>query len=161
MYAPSSTQLHSDRLTLVCAQTIEASKDPALAKSRGIIKQLRRRKLYEFVDEYLLPPHLTSAVPKVTSENIACYNVTSGVRLDPQDIIIADGRLNYNLNDQNPVDNVSFYSSNDLNKSFHIPKDQVSLLFPEKVRAGGSLCLPQHDINSVTFVFESSSSKSV
>lgn len=57
------------------------------------------------------------------------------MRLDPNDIMISDGRLNYNLDDQNPVDNVRFYSSNDLDSSFFIPKDQVSLLFPEKVRS--------------------------
>lgn len=116
-------------------QTIEASKDAALAESRRILRQLRCRQLYEFVDDYLVPPHLSSVIPSVTSENIACYNVTSGVQLDPHDVIIADNRLNYNLKDQNPVDNVAFYSSNDLNTSFHIPKDQVSLLFPEKVSA--------------------------
>lgn len=64
--------------------------------------------------------------------------MTDGVRLNPDDIIISDGRLNYNLQDQNPVDNVSFYSSNDLNNSFHIPKDQVSLLFPEKASDAAS-----------------------
>lgn len=82
----------------------------------------------------MLPPELTSRIPKVTSENIACHSVTDGVLLDPNDIMISDGRLNYNLDDQNPVDNVRFYSSNDLDSSFFIPKNQVSLLFPEKVR---------------------------
>ncbi|KAF1316280.1 Deoxynucleoside triphosphate triphosphohydrolase, partial [Globisporangium splendens] len=118
---------------MICdAMMLAASKNPTLTESRRIIKQLRCRQLYEFIDEYLLPPHLTSKIPRVTSENIACHNVTDGVTLNPEDIIIADGRLNYNLQDQNPVDNVSFYSSNDLNHSFHIPKYQVSLLFPEK-----------------------------
>lgn len=131
---------HTVRMCLLShTQTIEASKDPDLAEARRIIKQLRCRKLYEFVDEYLLPPEVMSKVPKVTSETIACCNVTSGVTLDPHDIIVADGRLNYNLEDRNPVDNVSFYSSNDLNHSFHIPKDQVSLLFPEKVRRAAAL----------------------
>lgn len=72
-------------------------------------------------------------IPSVQSEDIACHNTTDGVHLDPDDIIIADGRLNYNFREHNPVDQVSFYSSNDTNKSFHIPKNQVSLLFPEKV----------------------------
>lgn len=128
----NANQHYADKFAL--CQTIEASKGNELAESRRIIKQLRCRKLYEFIDEYLLPPELTSRIPKVTSEDIACYNVSDGVRLDPDDIMISDGRLNYNLDDQNPVDNVRFYSSNDLDSSFFIPKDQVSLLFPEKVR---------------------------
>ncbi|DAZ92824.1 TPA: hypothetical protein N0F65_009181 [Lagenidium giganteum] len=111
---------------------IEVSKSQTLEPARQIIKQLRRRKLYEFIDEYLLPPHLMSKIPKIQPEDIACNNVTTGVQLNPEDIIVSDGRLNYNQRERNPVDSVAFYSSNDLNKSFHIPKEQVSLLFPEK-----------------------------
>lgn len=51
-----------------------------------------------------------------------------------------DGKLNYNFKDQNPVDNVQFYSSTDLNSAFHIPKEQVSLLFPDKVRRSSVQC---------------------
>ncbi|GLE05839.1 hypothetical protein PINS_up015020 [Pythium insidiosum] len=85
---------------------IEASKCNTLEPARKIIRQLRCRQLYEFIDD--------------------------NVSLSPEDIIVADNRLNYNLKDRNPVDHVAFYSSNDLNTSFHISKDQVSLLFPEK-----------------------------
>lgn len=94
---------------------------------------MRRRELYEFIDEYLLPPELMSRIPRFTSEELATQTSYDGVTLDPEDIIVSDGRLNYNFKDRNPVDNVSFYASSDLNSKFHIPKDQVSLLFPEKV----------------------------
>jgi deoxynucleoside triphosphate triphosphohydrolase SAMHD1 len=113
---------------------IEASKSPSLADARAIIKRLRRRELYEFVDEYLLPADVANVIPKVTAREIAACNTTSGVALREEDIVVADSRLNYNLRDRNPVDHVKFYSSNDLQTSFHIPKDEVSLLFPEKVR---------------------------
>lgn len=85
------------------------------------------------MDEYLVPPELTGKLPKITSEDIACQGNKYGT-LDASDIIVYDGRLNYNLKDRNPVDEVEFYSPSDLNTSFHIPKDQVSLLYPEKVR---------------------------
>lgn len=114
-------------------QTIEASKSETLEPSRNLIKQLRRRRLYPFVDEYLVPPELTTRIPKVTSKDVACQGNSANANLDPEDIIVYDGRLNYNFKDQNPVDNVQFYASSDLNTSFHIPKDQVSLLFPDKV----------------------------
>jgi hypothetical protein len=99
-----------------------------------LIKQLRRRRLYPFVDEYLIPPELTTRIPKVTSKDIACQGTRLCESLDPEDIIVYDGKLNYNFKDQNPVDNVQFYSSTDLNSAFHIPKEQVSLLFPDKVQ---------------------------
>ncbi|KAJ0406744.1 hypothetical protein P43SY_004569 [Pythium insidiosum] len=111
---------------------IEASKCTTLEPARKIIRQLRCRQLYEFIDEYLLPSDVMSKIPEVSPEEIASFNCSSDISLSPDDIIIADNRLNYNLKDRNPVDHVAFYSSNDLNTSFHISKDQVSLLFPEK-----------------------------
>jgi hypothetical protein len=116
-------------------QAIEASKTDTLADARALLKRMRRRELYEFIDEYLLPPELTSRIPVFTSEALATQTSLDGVALDPEDIVVSDGRLNYNFKDRNPVDNVSFYGSGDLDAKFHIPKEQVSLLFPEKVRA--------------------------
>ncbi|POM71565.1 Hypothetical protein PHPALM_11847, partial [Phytophthora palmivora] len=88
--------------------------------------------LYEFIDEYLLPSESSRPLPRFTAKGLATQTSLDGVTLDPEDIVVSDGRLNYNFKDRNPVDNVSFYASNDLNKKFHIPKEQVSLLFPEK-----------------------------
>ena len=56
-----------------------------------------------------------------SAEDIACHNVTAGVTIDPNDIVIADGRLNYNLKDRNPVDNVLFYSNSNVNGAFILP----------------------------------------
>ncbi|KAE9006428.1 Deoxynucleoside triphosphate triphosphohydrolase [Phytophthora rubi] len=140
--------LHADKELGICASTqtpedfqfltdhivhsIEASKTDTLADARALLKRMRRRELYEFIDEYLLPPELMSRIPRFTSEELATQTSYDGVTLDPEDIIVSDGRLNYNFKDRNPVDNVSFYASSDLNAKFHIPKEQVSLLFPEK-----------------------------
>ncbi|GMF24407.1 unnamed protein product [Phytophthora lilii] len=131
----ASTQTPQDFqfLTDHVVHSIEASKSDTLADARALLKRMRRRELYEFIDEYLLPPDLMSRIPRFTSEELATQTSYDGVTLDPKDIIVSDGRLNYNFKDQNPVDNVSFYASNDLNSKFHIPKEQVSLLFPEKV----------------------------
>ncbi|RLN51984.1 hypothetical protein BBJ28_00012979 [Nothophytophthora sp. Chile5] len=120
-------------LTDHVVHSIEASKSDTLEPARALLKRMRRRELYEFIDEYLLPPELMAHIPRFSSDELACQVSSNGVHLNPEDIIISDGRLNYNFQDRNPVDNVSFYASNDLNRSFHIPKEQVSLLFPEKV----------------------------
>ncbi|KAE8909661.1 Deoxynucleoside triphosphate triphosphohydrolase [Phytophthora fragariae] len=130
----ASTQTPEDFqfLTDHIVHSIEASKTDTLADARALLKRMRRRELYEFIDEYLLPPELMSRIPRFTSEELATQTSYDGVTLDPEDIIVSDGRLNYNFKDRNPVDNVSFYASSDLNAKFHIPKEQVSLLFPEK-----------------------------
>lgn len=46
-------------------RVIERSKAPELAKSRAIMKRLRTRDLYKFVDEFLIPVDLTAHVNKV------------------------------------------------------------------------------------------------
>ncbi|KAI9261697.1 hypothetical protein BY458DRAFT_439554 [Sporodiniella umbellata] len=45
---------------------IEGSKEPSLEKARSIVKKLRRRDLYKFVDEFLIPPELEEHLNKVT-----------------------------------------------------------------------------------------------
>ncbi|KAG2521862.1 hypothetical protein BBO99_00004170 [Phytophthora kernoviae] len=125
---PEEFQFLTDHIV----HSIEASKSDTLSDARALLKRMRRRELYEFIDEYLLPPELMSRIPCFTSEVLATQTSYDGVQLDPEDIIVSDGRLNYNFKDRNPVDNVSFYTSNELDKKFHIPKEQVSLLFPEK-----------------------------
>ncbi|KAG1707067.1 hypothetical protein DVH05_026263 [Phytophthora capsici] len=125
---PEEFQFLTDHIV----HSIEASKTDTLAEARALLKRMRRRELYEFIDEYLLPPDLMSRIPRFTAEELATQTSLDGVTLDPEDIIVSDGRLNYNFKDRNPVDNVSFYASSDLNNKFHIPKEEVSLLFPEK-----------------------------
>ncbi|TMW61785.1 hypothetical protein Poli38472_010848 [Pythium oligandrum] len=127
-HSPAEFQYLTDHII----NRIECSKTETLGPARAIIKKVRRRELYQFIDEYLLPVDLMSRIPTVTAKDVATYNDCSDVQLRPEHIVIADGRLNYNLKDRNPVDQVSFYGSNDLTQKFKIPKDQVSLLFPEK-----------------------------
>ena len=114
-------------------KTIECSHCEPLAPARALIRRVRKRQLYVFVDEVLLSPELTTTVPSISAVDISTHNVSSEVSLRPEDIIVYDNKLNYNLKHRNPVDFVSFYSSRDLDKSFHTPKQEVSLLFPEKV----------------------------
>ncbi|OQR88242.1 hypothetical protein ACHHYP_07029 [Achlya hypogyna] len=126
--SPEEFQFMTDHIV----KTIECSKDPALQAARDIIRRIRRRELYEFVDEYLVPASLANRIPKVRASDVACAGNALGMDLNVDDIIVYDGRLNYNLKDKNPVDMVSFYTSSDHNVKFHTPKEEVSLLFPEK-----------------------------
>ena len=64
--------------------------------ARDIIRRIRKRSLYAFVDEYLVPSALADKIPNVTSLDISTHNVTS-LNLRPEDIIVHDGKVNYNL----------------------------------------------------------------
>jgi HD superfamily phosphohydrolase len=110
--------------------TIQTSKNINLKKSQDIIKRLDQRKLYKFIDEYIIPSELSDKIPKPSAVDISTNNVTSNININPDDIIVYDNRLNYNLNDKNPVDNVYFYDKDDLNKKFQKNKKDISLLLP-------------------------------
>ncbi|ETV91370.1 hypothetical protein H310_14049 [Aphanomyces invadans] len=126
--SPERFQYMTDHIV----KMIECSTSHGLAPARDIIRRIRRRQLYDFVDEFLVPADLTNQIPKVTAVDIACASNAAAINLAVDDIIVYDGRLNYNLQDKNPVDMVSFYSTSDLSRKFHTPKDEVSLLFPDK-----------------------------
>lgn len=112
---------------------IEFSKEPGLAKSREIINRIRTRKLYKFVDEYLvsdeLKNHLTEQ--KINAREIIAHQGEND-RLEEDDIIVDRLKLNYAMNDKNPVDYVKFYNQYNLDETFNLTKSQVSYLVPEK-----------------------------
>jgi len=53
-------------------------------------------------------------------------------RAQPKDIIVDWLRINYAMQDRNPVDNIRFYSRYNDFKSFQIPRSKVSFLIPEQ-----------------------------
>lgn len=53
------------RLTDCVLKDIEVSRDPALARARGILHRLRTRRLYKLVDTVLLPKRVDERMRKV------------------------------------------------------------------------------------------------
>lgn len=73
---------------------IEASTAPELAKSRSIIKRLRKRELYRMADEIIVPSHKLGTFPNVTVEGILEYKPADS-NLVPDDIIVDIFTCNY------------------------------------------------------------------
>lgn len=86
---------------------IERSKVSSLAGARKIIRRLRTRELYRFVDEVLLPAGVSRQIspPDITT----CQDSSTGVNLVPDDIHIAHVTLNFGMKSKNPIDNVLFF----------------------------------------------------
>lgn len=86
---------------------IEHSREQNLKSARDIIYRIRRRKLYRFVDEGLVPPGSTR---KMTEQDVVSrQNNNSGIILRPEDIVIFIVKLNFGCGDRNPVDDVLFF----------------------------------------------------
>ncbi|KAI8975179.1 hypothetical protein BDF20DRAFT_836603 [Mycotypha africana] len=114
-------------------RSIERSKCDELAKSRHIIKQLRTRNLYKFVDEFLIPPDLEPYLTKdvVTAQEIVNHQ-TDNAGLVQEDVIVNFSKVNYAMNDKNPVDSIRFFSKFNDQDSFNVPQDKVSYMIPTK-----------------------------
>lgn len=91
---------------------IEFSKEQQLVASRNIIQRLRRRRLYRFVDEVLLPAN-RACHPIVCPEDITtCQDASgTGVTLLPDDIHVSEATLNFGMREENPVDRVLFFTN--------------------------------------------------
>lgn len=112
---------------------IEYSNDPKLEESRKIIERIRKRELYKFVDEYLVPERLKEKFLKdeITKEKIVAHAHDNEFKED--DVIVDILTLNYGNKEENPIDNVRFYDKNDMKKEvFKLKRSQVSYLVPEQ-----------------------------
>ncbi|GJQ13435.1 hypothetical protein GpartN1_g5226.t1 [Galdieria partita] len=115
------------RMTDSILYAIEHSREPSLEKSQKILHSLRKRELYKFVCELLVPSH----IPDITEEEVTTHQNTSQVNLRPEDVIVQNMRANYAMKEKNPVDNVLFFRNWEDRNPVHIPREHVSYLIPD------------------------------
>eukprot|EP01080_Neovahlkampfia_damariscottae_P000973 gene973-9880_t len=115
-------------LTDCIVKEIERSDAKELKTSREILKRIRKRELYKFVDEI---PLFDIKMNKqlFTIDDILEHQ--DGNDLTCDDLILDDAKFNYAMKDKNPVDSVYFYNKGSDDK-FHISKDEISLLIPDQ-----------------------------
>ena len=111
--------------------TIKISKDPDLQESKDIITRLEKRDLYKYIDEFIVPNDLTDKLKPINLIDIISSNSELNNLITIDDIIIFDKKMNYNLNDKNPVDNVYFYNIKNKEHKYKKNKENISLLLPE------------------------------
>ncbi|KAJ1928418.1 hypothetical protein IWQ60_002083 [Tieghemiomyces parasiticus] len=103
---------------------IERSRGPELASARALLKRLRRRDLYRFVDEVVLPGHLRGTLTKrhINAEAVVAHQ-GDNAHLTVDDVTLKWYNLNFGKNDENPVDSIRFYSKFDDRRCFAVPQD--------------------------------------
>ncbi|KAM3582569.1 hypothetical protein VKS41_005213 [Umbelopsis sp. WA50703] len=112
-------------------RSIERSKEPELAPARHIMKRIRTRDLYKFVDEFLIPKDLIEFLgkDKINAREIIGHQ-EDNVHLSEDDVLVEFLKINYAMKDNNPVDSIKFYNRWD--RAFFIPKEQVSYMVPSQ-----------------------------
>ena len=95
---------------------IEWGTDPALGKAQEIIERLRKRQLYRYVNEVIVPGTHAADWKAVAPEDITTHQDPSGVAgeaLRPEDIIIHNVKYDWGKRDQYPLDYMKFYSKHE------------------------------------------------
>ncbi|KAF9116378.1 SAM domain and HD [Mortierella sp. AM989] len=120
-------------LTDDIVRQIERSREPGLEESKAILKRIRTRNLYKFVDELLIP---REKLGRLTKHNVNSTEIVScqgpNDHLKEEDVIVEFLKNNYAMKDQNPVDGIKFFSKTNHTVSYHIPKEKVSSLIPSE-----------------------------
>jgi HD superfamily phosphohydrolase len=119
------------KLTDEIIYTIKYSNNRNLKQSQNIINRLEKRDLYNFIDEYIIPKQLEDKIKIINPINIISQNSELSNLITIDDIIIFDKKMNYNLNDKNPVDNVYFYNIKNKDYKYKKNKENISLLLPD------------------------------
>jgi deoxynucleoside triphosphate triphosphohydrolase SAMHD1 len=117
---------------------IEFSSEPELQKARDIIKRLRKRDLYVFVNEYTVPAEYLNDFKDVTAEDITtCQNSNGGSSscafpggLKPEMLIVHNVKIDYSMKAEDPVSKVKFFQNWTDEESFNIERGKVSSLLP-------------------------------
>ena len=119
-------------LTDSIVRTIEMDSRPELAASQDILKRLRRRELYKFCDELVIPPEAHHNFPwkRVSEADISACQGAGSVSLSPDDIIIHWNEMHYAMKDKDPLTAVHFFSQAEPDKKFSVAREKVSSLIP-------------------------------
>lgn len=119
------------------------STEPGLENSRKLLLKIQKRELYTFIGQTQLKGEqrlLEDSSQRDQREKEIKAKVLEQVEdLDlrnklENEVFVELVTLNYGKRDQNPMDNVRFYTKHDPETPIQLEKDQISQLLPEKVQ---------------------------
>ena len=100
--------------------------------AQEIVRRLRRRELYKYVNEFTVPRDRLRGWRDVTPEDITgCQTGSLAGGLHPDNVIVQNLKIDWAMKASNPVDRISFYQDYDSLEKFKIPKEKVSSLIPD------------------------------
>ncbi|VDI26785.1 Hypothetical predicted protein [Mytilus galloprovincialis] len=119
------------RLSDSIFHVILMSIDKQLAEARAILQRVLRRKLYRCVGE--TNPKQTTSKDQIKElrTKIMTYIIgKSGGKLTKTDLYVDTVCLDYGSDTENPINNVCFYSKNNVDKAIYINQEKVSVMLP-------------------------------
>ncbi|KAJ1953954.1 hypothetical protein EC988_002701 [Linderina pennispora] len=120
-------------LTDEIVRDIERSREPELETARAILRRLQKRELYKLVDEFILPPELSSIADSriVSAAKIAEFR-SDNDDFTERDVLVDINRMHYGMKNENPVEHINFYSKYNGDEKFPIASELISACVPNK-----------------------------
>ncbi|CAG8625222.1 6072_t:CDS:10 [Paraglomus occultum] len=104
---------------------IEHSSDKELGTSREILRRLRKRQLYKFVGEYLIPADCRAAHAKTPDQKYVEKIIECGNKgFSADDVIVKTEVIHFGMRDKNPLDHIKFYDDG-------VPRYEDTRMVPE------------------------------
>ena len=106
------------KLTDNILEEIEFSSNPALTKSRELIKKMKQRDIYRYVAEVTLRREFSLEKEEDIKAEIASLSGKEGIDevIDPRDIYLITGNINFGLQNENPAEKAKFFHKGDLSR---------------------------------------------
>ncbi|XP_021842910.1 uncharacterized protein [Spinacia oleracea] len=109
---------------------IEIDPHPALKESRDLIARIRRRDLYQYCNEFTVPRDDLEHFQEVTAKDIICSQVSGGVTLQEDDVVVSNTKIDLTRGKNNPLASVKFFQDYDVDENFTIGEESISQLLP-------------------------------
>jgi len=118
------------RLTDCILKEIEVSRNKELKSAQDLLKRIRKRELYSFVSEFIIPENEIEKWKVPTPSELISYQSSQFQSLSENDIIVDTHKNNYAFKDKNPIESIKFFSNKDGDESFPLKPEEISLLTP-------------------------------
>eukprot|EP00249_Psilotum_nudum_P019347 c27208_g1_i1 orf=837-1544(-) len=91
-------------------KVIETTNIPELEEARKLVIRMRRRELYQFCNEYVVPKEQLEHFQDVTAQDVACSQTKSGTNLREEDIVISNVKIDLTCGKDNPVNRYFYFT---------------------------------------------------
>ncbi|CAI7856182.1 unnamed protein product [Closterium sp. NIES-53] len=119
------------------------SRDPSLAKSQEILRQLEQRQLYQYMNEFVVPVDALQHFKDLTVGELLRHGTGSYLREHGDQVMVDNIKIDYGQDTDNPLDKVRFFDTQEhrdrddpskkLSK-FPIPCHRMSTMMPQNYK---------------------------
>ena len=101
-----------------------------LLQASQIVNRLRKREIYNFVGEILIPKNCEEMIPKIKiAEIISFDNPKDEYYVGPEDLDIISSSIDYGNGERNPMEHIQYYKNESPDVSFN-SSTKLSLAVP-------------------------------